>query len=67
MPDLEALKVRFSGKGFPPAQGEGLDLERYLSHYNIPVKVIKPNGTSTLHVLETCLFDPMRIPTQSGH
>jgi hypothetical protein len=35
-----------------------LDLARYLDHYGIAVKVEKANGSSTLHVLHNCVFDP---------
>lgn len=34
-----------------------LDLVAYLSHYGIPSKE-KANGSATLFVLETCVFDP---------
>lgn len=40
-----------------PAQGPRLDVRAYLAYYNIQVKEIKKHGSSTLYVLEKCLFD----------
>lgn len=63
-PDLahmEALKQRFAKNTEAPARNNGtgarFDVPRYLDHYGYSYP-IKSNGSSTLHVLECCLFDP---------
>jgi putative DNA primase/helicase len=34
------------------------DLAAYLDHYGVEVVSVKPHGSSTLHVLAQCVFDP---------
>lgn len=41
----------------PHTEGPRLDVERYLNKYGVPLKKVKPHGSSTLYILETCLFD----------
>lgn len=60
MIDLIALKERYSNKptfNTGTDQGNRVDVPAYLSHNGIQVKNIKTNGTSTLYILETCIFD----------
>jgi hypothetical protein len=35
-----------------------IDVESYLTHYGKQIKKIKPHGSSTLYVLDECVFDP---------
>lgn len=39
------------------SDGNRLDVKAYLEHYSIPIKTIKPHESSTLYVLENCVFD----------
>ncbi len=58
MVDLTTLKERFTKPTTGvSATGNGLDVPAYLARYGIPVKDIKPHGTSMLHILEHCIFD----------
>ncbi len=58
MVNLQALQERFAPKAQrgQPTKND-FDLNSYLSAYNIQVKTIKKHGTSTLYVLDRCLFD----------
>lgn len=57
----EASRKSTAQKFDQVAAYEGMfDLSKYLEQYKVAVKKSKPHGSSTLHVLEECLFD-------SGH
>lgn len=53
---IEAVRGKV-GKVDPVKTRNDFDIETYLNHYRIPFTV-KETSVGTLHVLDTCLFDP---------
>ncbi len=43
-----------------------LDVQAYLYHYGVPIKKIKAHGSSTLFIIEKCLFDPSHSGGESA-
>ncbi len=61
--NIENLKERYlkipvsNNNNRGPVLGSLLDVNAYLAHYNTQVKTTKSHGSSTLYVLDRCLFD----------
>lgn len=66
--DQQSSRRKESGKRAHDRQtpNEGFDLTRYLQHYGVIVKTLKDHGGSTLHVLDTCLFDETHAGGESS-
>jgi hypothetical protein len=48
------------------SQSDGLDLSAYLPHYGVVVTGIRQYGSSTLHLLKECIFDPAHTTNEAA-